>query len=78
SRFSQNQWTNFGGFGGFRPLDPDINCTGGDCGEFDPRSNQYIKLRGVAAILTPGYRWIDSATIGSNDFGQFDPFVIGR
>lgn len=78
SRFSQNQWTNFGGFGGFRPLDPDIDCTGGDCGEFDPRSNQYIKLRGVAAILTPGYRWIDSATIGSNDFGQFDPFVIGR
>ena len=49
----------------------------GDCGEFDPRSNQYIKLRGVAVVLTPGYL-IDSATIGANDFGQFDPFVIGR
>ena len=78
SRFSQNQWTNFGGFGGIRPLDPNTDCTGGDCGEFDPRSNQYVKLRGVTAILTPGYKWIDSATIGANDFGQFDPFVIGR
>ena len=28
--------------------------------------------------LTPGYKWIDSATIGANDFGQFDPFVLGR
>jgi hypothetical protein len=24
------------------------------------------------------HTWIDSATIGANDFGQFDPFVIGR
>ncbi|KFE68906.1 hypothetical protein [Hyalangium minutum] len=73
SRFSQNFWTNFGGFGG----DPSKPCVSGDCGEFDPRSNQYIKLRGVAVIITPGYL-IDSATIGANDFGQFDPYVIGR
>jgi hypothetical protein len=73
SRFSQNFWTNFGGFGG----DPNKPCVNGDCGEFDPRSNQYIKLRGMAVTLTPGYL-IDSATIGANDFGQFDPFVIGR
>lgn len=73
SRFSQNFWTNFGGFGG----DPSKPCVNGDCGEFDPRSNQYIKLRGMAVVLTPGYL-IDSATIGANDFGQFDPYVIGR
>ncbi|HYH94553.1 hypothetical protein [Hyalangium sp.] len=73
SRFSQNFWTNFGGFGG----NPNADCVAGNCGEFDPRSNQYIKLRGVAVVLTPGYL-VDSATIGANDFGQFDPYVIGR
>lgn len=81
SRFNQNQWTNFGGFGyprGGGTFDPANVCASGDCGEYDPRSNQYVKLRGVQVILTPGYRWIDSATIGANDFGQFDPFVIGR
>ena len=81
SRFNQNFWTNYGGFGGRNPAlenPPNGNCIGGDCGEFDPRSNQYIKLRGVSVILTPGYHWVDSATIGANDFGQFDPFVIGR
>jgi hypothetical protein len=81
SRFSQNQWTNFGGFGG--GIDPDGDgsfgpCVGGDCGEFDSRSNQYVKLRGVTVTLTPGYSWIDSATIGASDWGMFDPFVIGR
>ncbi|MGE5233713.1 MAG: hypothetical protein ACM3OB_06340 [Acidobacteriota bacterium] len=76
SRFNQNQWTNYGGWGGSNP--PTVQCIGGDCGEFDPRSNQYVKLRGVAVTVTPGYKWIDSATIGANDFGQFDPFVIGR
>ncbi|HZH76510.1 MAG TPA: hypothetical protein VEY88_10775 [Archangium sp.] len=73
SRFSQNFWTNFGGFGG----NPNGPCIAGDCGEFDPRSNQYIKLRGMAVTLTPGYL-VDSATIGANDFGQFDPYVVGR
>ena len=28
--------------------------------------------------LTPGYKWLDSATIGSNDWGQFDAFTIGK
>jgi hypothetical protein len=81
SRFNQNFWTNFGGFGGRNPAlenPPNGACVAGDCGEFDPRSNQYLKLRGVAVTLTPGYRWIDSATLGANDFGQFDPYVIGR
>lgn len=76
SRFNQNQWTNFGGFGGRNDITK--GCVSGDCGENDARSNQYVKLRGVAVTLTPGYKWIDSATIGANDFGQFDPFVIGR
>jgi hypothetical protein len=76
SRFSQNFWTNFGGFGG-TPDAPNSTCSAGNCGEFDPRSNQYVKLRGMSVILTPGYL-IDSATIGANDFGQFDPIVLGR
>ena len=35
-------------------------------------------MRGVYAIITPGYAWIDSATIGSNDFGMFDPMTQGK
>ncbi len=79
ARFNQNFWTNFGGFGGGGAGVPGSgDCVGGDCGEFDSRSAQYMKLRGVYVRLTPGYNWIDSATIGSNDWGQFDPFVIGK
>jgi hypothetical protein len=78
SRFSQNHWTSFNGFGGtFDPAKGWQQCLGASCGEFDPRSNWYIKLRGVAVTITPGYL-IDSATIGANDWGQFDPFVVGR
>jgi len=76
SRFNQNQWTNFGGWGGPNP--PTVPCVGGDCGEMDPRSNQYVKLRGVTVVVTPGYKWIDAATIGASDFGMFDPWVIGK
>jgi hypothetical protein len=81
SRFSQNQWTNFGGFGGRNPAfedPPPAPCIGGDCGEFDPRSNEYIKLRGLTVRLTPGYKFLDVATIGSTDLGMFDPFTIGK
>jgi hypothetical protein len=79
ARFNQNFWTNFGGFGGGGVGTPGTgDCISGDCGEFDSRSAQYMKLRGVYVRLTPGYSWIDSATIGSNDWGQFDPFVIGK
>lgn len=73
SRFYQNFWTNFGGFGS-----PSEDCIPNGCGEFDPRSNQYVKLRGVTVTLTPGYSWLDSATIGSSDWGMFDPYVVGR
>ncbi len=81
SRFSQNQWTNFGGFGGVNPATtepPPGSCTGGDCGEFDPRSNEYIKMRGLTARFTPGYKWVDAVTIGSTDLGMFDAFTIGK
>ncbi len=81
SRFSQNQWTNFGGFGGRNPAfedPPGGPCVGGDCGEFDPRSNEYIKQRGLTVRITPGYRFVDAATIGSTDLGMFDAFTIGK
>jgi len=79
SRFAQNEWTNTGGWGNPRGGIPDPSqCSGGSCGEFDPRSNQYVKLRGMTVFLTPGYKWLDMATIGANDWGMFDPFVVGR
>lgn len=74
SRFNQNQWTNFGGFGG----NPDGPCIGGDCGEFDPRSNQYVKLRGLTLRVTPGWTYADAVTIGATDLGMFDAFTIGK
>ncbi len=63
ARFNRNFWSNFGGFG---------------ADENDERSAQYMKMRGVYAIITPGYEWIDSATVGSNDFGMFDPLTQGK
>ncbi len=81
SRFSQNQWTNFGGFGGRNPAfenPPGGPCVGGDCGEFDPRSNEYIKMRGLTARFTPGWKLVDSVTVGSTDLGMFDPWTIGK
>ncbi|HYG61955.1 MAG TPA: hypothetical protein VEL74_05205 [Thermoanaerobaculia bacterium] len=81
SRFSQNQWTNFGGFGGRNPAfeePPGAPCVGGDCGEFDPRSNEYIKMRGLTARYTPGWKLVDAITVGSTDLGMFDPWTIGK
>jgi hypothetical protein len=79
ARFNQNFWTNFGGFGGGGVGAPGSgDCIGGDCGEFDPRSAEYIKFRGLTVTLTPGYNWVDRVTIGSTDLGMFDPFTIGK
>src|SRR3954451_2048864 len=81
SRLNQNQWTNYAGFGGRNPAlenPPGGDCVGGDCGEFDPRSNEYIKIRGLTARFTPGFKWLDAATIGSTDLGMFDPYTIGK
>lgn len=79
SRFSQNFWTGFGGFsvgnnGGGSPG----NCTGGDCGELDPRSNKYIKLRGATFFITPGWKAVDSIVVGASDLGMWDPATVGK
>ena len=71
SRFNKNYWANYGGF-----AVPDNNTT--NCGEDDPRCNQYIKLRGAWARITPGYEWMDSATIGNSDWGMFDAWTQGK
>lgn len=79
ARFNQNFWTNAGGFPNQVGGAPGSGeCLGGDCGEFDSRSAEYIKFRGLTVTITPGYSWLDSATIGSNDWGMFDPFSVGK
>lgn len=79
ARFNQNFWTNGGGFGGGGAGTPGSgDCLGGDCGEFDSRSAQYIKFRGLTITINPGYSWVDTVTIGSSDFGMFDPWTIGK
>jgi hypothetical protein len=71
SRFNQNFWSNFGGFG----YNPDPANLGD---ENNPLRNQYIKLRGAYVRITPGYEWIDSVLIGNNDFGLWDPLTLGK
>ncbi|HYI12581.1 MAG TPA: hypothetical protein VEK57_26255 [Thermoanaerobaculia bacterium] len=78
SRFSQNFWTNFGGFGGTESGGCSDPQGGGDCGENDPRSNQYVKLRGMTVRVTPGYKYLDAVTFGSSDLGMFDAFTMGK
>ena len=75
SRLHRAFWANYDGFavpGAPNQSDP------GSCTEADPRCNWYIKLRGARVILTPGYDWIDSASIGSNDWGMFDDWTQGK
>lgn len=76
SRFNQNYWTNFGGFGG--RTEGDTPCIAGDCGEYSPLSNQYIKLRGMTVLIHPGYSWLDEVLLGSNDMGGWDPWTVGQ
>jgi hypothetical protein len=63
SRSPAAYWTDFGGFGG-----PETN----------PTSGNFMKFRGGYVLLTPGYGWLDQALIGASDWGQFDPFTVGR
>ncbi|MCB1052016.1 MAG: hypothetical protein H6510_07520 [Acidobacteria bacterium] len=63
ARFDRNFWSNGGGFAD---------------DENEPKSAQYMKFRGAYVRVTPGYSWIDSATIGSNDWGQFDALTFGK
>jgi len=75
SRLHRAFWANYAGFavpGTTNPQAP------GKCNESDPRCNQYLKLRGARVILTPGYEWLDSASIGSNDWGMFDAWTQGK
>ncbi len=71
SRFNKNYWANYGGF-----AVPDNDTT--NCGEDDPRCNQYVKLRGAWARITPGYEWMDSLMVGNSDWGMFDPWTQGK
>jgi hypothetical protein len=72
SRFNKNFWSNYGGF-----QVPDSQAPPA-CTEADPRCNQYIKLRGAWARITPGYEWLDSAFIGNSDWGMFDAWTQGK
>jgi hypothetical protein len=63
ARFDQNFWSNGGGFAD---------------DETQPKSAQYMKFRGAYVRITPGYSWIDSALIGSSDWGMFDAWTIGK
>jgi len=72
SRFNKNYWSNYGGFA-VPGQHPDYTC-----GEDDPRCNQYIKLRGAWARITPGYEWMDALTIGNQDWGMFDAWTVGK
>jgi len=75
SRSYRGFWANYNGFA--VPGYPN-QAAPGSCTEADPRCNWYVKLRGARVIVTPGYDWIDSATIGSNDWGMFDAWTQGK
>lgn len=46
--------------------------------ENTPNRAKWMKLRGAYVLVTPGYNWLDTALIGSSDWGQFDPFTVGQ
>jgi len=75
SRIHRAFWANYNGFA--VPGRPNQSAPN-SCTEEDPRCNWYVKLRGARVIITPGYDWIDSASIGSNDWGMFDPWTRGQ
>ena len=43
-----------------------------------PERTKFMKLRGAYVQLTPGYSWLNTAIIGSSDWGMFDPFTMGK
>jgi hypothetical protein len=63
SRSPSAYWTDFGGFG-----DAEGTAT----------RSANMKARGGYVLLTPGYSWLDQALIGASDWGNFDPFTIGK
>jgi hypothetical protein len=89
SRSPAAYWTDFGfanneGFGGIGdvtctvdPTDPTkVKCPV----NYNPKTTQskFMKLRGAYVQLTPGYSWLNTAVIGANDWGSFDPFTVGK
>jgi hypothetical protein len=46
--------------------------------EKEPNKSKFVKLRGAYVLLTPGYNWLNTALIGSSDWGYFDPFTVGK
>jgi len=66
SRSSASYWTDYGGFGNEGNVNGNVN------------DMKFMKLRGAYAELTPGYSWLNLARIGSNDWGMFDPFTVGK
>jgi hypothetical protein len=82
SRFNQNQWTNFGGFGGSNPAFEDPPG-----GALRRRRLRRVRpaleqrVRQAAGADRPhhaGLQVVDAVTIGSTDLGMFDPFTIGK
>jgi len=89
SRSPAAYWTNFGfanneGFSGIG----DVTCTVDPTDatkvkcpvNYNPKTTQskFMKLRGAYVQLTPGYSWLNTAVIGGNDWGSFDPFTLGK
>ena len=70
SRSSAAYWTEFGGFG-------QENAAGGYTNN-EINHQKFMKLRGAYVELTPGYNWLNLARIGTNDWGMFDPFTVGK
>lgn len=66
SRSSAAYWSEFGGFG----LEGNVNN--------NVNKQKFMKLRGAYVQVTPGYNWLNMARIGSNDWGTFDPFTVGK
>jgi hypothetical protein len=62
SRSSGSYWSEYGGF----------------ADENTPIRAKNMKLRGAYINLTPGYSWLDQITLGSSDWGMFDPFTVGK
>ncbi len=46
--------------------------------EDTPVRAKWMKLRGAYILLTPGYAYLDTALLGSSDWGMFDPFTVGK
>jgi hypothetical protein len=67
SRSSAAYWTEYGGFG-------QENSVGNN----EVNHQKMMKLRGAYVELTPGYNWLNLARIGTNDWGMFDAFTVGK